>query len=80
MNASGLISRPNLEVLLTDSTDMELEAGDSSFTLGPHVDGGSTERWEDAEYRKVYRHLVIRHILVHFAGCSTWLVPWLFVS
>ena len=32
------------------------EAGDSSFTLGPHVDGGSTERWEDAEYRKVYRH------------------------
>jgi hypothetical protein len=23
------------------------------------VDGGSTERWEDAEYRKVYRHLAV---------------------
>lgn len=33
------------------------KAGDSSFTLGPHVDGGSTERWEDAEYRKVYREI-----------------------
>ena len=30
------------------------QAGDTSFTLGPHVDGGSTERWEDEEYRKVY--------------------------
>ena len=23
--------------------------GDSKFTLGPHVDGGSLERWEDPE-------------------------------
>lgn len=36
---------------------MAPEAGDRSFTLGPHVDGGSTERWEDEEYRKVYRVL-----------------------
>lgn len=28
--------------------------GDQSFTLGPHIDGGSTERWEDEAYRKVY--------------------------
>lgn len=33
------------------------QAGDSSFTLGPHVDGGSTERWEDEAYRMVYRSL-----------------------
>mmetsp|Transcript_133071 Transcript_133071/g.315418 ORF Transcript_133071/g.315418 Transcript_133071/m.315418 type:complete len:419 (+) Transcript_133071:45-1301(+) len=33
------------------------KAGDTSFTLGPHVDGGSTERWEDEEYRKVYSHI-----------------------
>merc|ERR1719414_1191568 len=30
------------------------EAGDTSFTLGPHIDGGSVERWEDDEYRRVY--------------------------
>eukprot|EP00438_Fugacium_kawagutii_P008590 Skav203996 [mRNA] locus=scaffold2961:85773:89356:+ [translate_table: standard] len=40
------------------SVQLFRKAGDSSFTLGPHVDGGSTERWEDDEYRKVYRHLV----------------------
>jgi len=33
-------------------------AGDTSFTLGPHVDGGSTERWEDDDYRKVYAKIL----------------------
>lgn len=33
-------------------------AGDKSFTLGPHVDGGSVERWEDEEYRRVYEHIL----------------------
>lgn len=28
--------------------------GDRSFTLGPHIDGGSIERWEDPEFRKVW--------------------------
>jgi hypothetical protein len=28
--------------------------GDGKFTLGPHTDGGSVERWEDPEYRKCY--------------------------
>jgi len=37
------------------------KAGDRSFTLGPHVDGGSTERWEDEEYRKVYRDILSGH-------------------
>ncbi|KAH7883473.1 hypothetical protein F5I97DRAFT_1982147 [Phlebopus sp. FC_14] len=28
--------------------------GDRSFTLGPHVDGGSVERWEDPTFRRVF--------------------------
>lgn len=37
------------------------DPGDSSFTLGPHVDGGSTERWEDDEYRRVYADILEGH-------------------
>ncbi|EIW80163.1 DUF1479-domain-containing protein [Coniophora puteana RWD-64-598 SS2] len=32
--------------------------GDKSFTLGPHVDGGSIERWEDTLYRRVYGNIL----------------------
>lgn len=32
--------------------------GDAKFALGPHVDGGSLERWEDAEYRRVYENIL----------------------
>lgn len=28
--------------------------GDALFSLGPHADGGSLERWEDKEYRSCY--------------------------
>jgi hypothetical protein len=28
--------------------------GDKSFVIGPHVDGGSVERWEDPGFRKVW--------------------------
>jgi hypothetical protein len=28
--------------------------GDTSFTLGPHIDGGSIERWEDKAFRRVW--------------------------
>lgn len=28
--------------------------GDRSFTLGPHIDGGSVERWEDTVFRRVW--------------------------
>lgn len=28
--------------------------GEAQFALGPHVDGGSLERWEDDEYRAAY--------------------------
>ncbi|KAH7186314.1 hypothetical protein BKA60DRAFT_532075 [Fusarium oxysporum] len=28
--------------------------GDAKFALGPHMDGGSIERWEDPTYRQVY--------------------------
>uniref|UniRef100_A0A0W0EVW4 DUF1479-domain-containing protein n=1 Tax=Moniliophthora roreri TaxID=221103 RepID=A0A0W0EVW4_MONRR len=32
--------------------------GDKSYTLGPHVDGGSVERWEDPGYRAVYQKIL----------------------
>lgn len=32
--------------------------GDAKFALGPHVDGGGIERWEDEDYRKVYTHVL----------------------
>lgn len=32
--------------------------GDSKFALGPHIDGGSVERWEDPEYSQVYSHIL----------------------
>ncbi|CAO3612847.1 unnamed protein product [Cunninghamella echinulata] len=33
------------------------ETGDSSFTLGEHIDSGSVERWEDETYRKCYQKI-----------------------
>lgn len=32
--------------------------GDKSFALGPHMDGGSIERWEDPVYRQVYERIL----------------------
>ncbi|KAG2121235.1 DUF1479-domain-containing protein [Suillus clintonianus] len=32
--------------------------GDSSFTLGPHIDGGSVERWEDPTFRRVFHRIL----------------------
>jgi len=32
--------------------------GDAQFALGPHVDGGGLERWEDPEYRQVYTKIL----------------------
>jgi hypothetical protein len=34
------------------------EPGDAKFTLGPHADSGSLERWEDPEYRNVYEKIL----------------------
>jgi hypothetical protein len=34
------------------------QPGDGKFTLGPHVDGGSLERWEDPEYARVYAKIL----------------------
>lgn len=33
------------------------EPGDMSFGLSPHMDGGSVERWIDAGFRRVFRHV-----------------------
>jgi len=30
------------------------QPGDAQFALGPHVDRGGIERWEDPEYRSCY--------------------------
>jgi Protein of unknown function (DUF1479) len=35
--------------------------GDGKFALGPHSDGGSLERWEDAEYARVYQSIFSGH-------------------
>ncbi|RKK93667.1 hypothetical protein BFJ71_g9461 [Fusarium oxysporum] len=32
--------------------------GDAKFALGPHMDGGSIERWEDPTYRQVYEKIL----------------------
>lgn len=32
--------------------------GDRSFTLGPHIDGGSVERWEDSTFRRVWTNIL----------------------
>ncbi len=32
--------------------------GDAKFALGPHMDGGSVERWEDPAYRAVYQSIL----------------------
>ncbi|KAG8897338.1 hypothetical protein FRC01_011376 [Tulasnella sp. 417] len=32
--------------------------GDAKFALGPHIDGGSLERWEDGKYRNCYREIL----------------------
>ncbi|EER41283.1 DUF1479 domain-containing protein [Histoplasma capsulatum H143] len=32
--------------------------GDAKFALGPHIDGGSLERWEDPEYSSVYQKIL----------------------
>lgn len=34
------------------------DPGDAKFALGPHVDGGSLERWEDPEYSSVYTKIL----------------------
>jgi hypothetical protein len=34
------------------------QPGDAKFTLGPHIDGGSLERWEDPEYSRVYTKIL----------------------
>eukprot|EP00040_Diaphanoeca_grandis_P028603 m.165989 g.165989 ORF g.165989 m.165989 type:complete len:505 (-) comp31408_c2_seq1:66-1580(-) len=33
------------------------DPGDTSFALGPHIDGGSIERYEDEFYRKLYANI-----------------------
>ncbi|KAF9268460.1 DUF1479-domain-containing protein [Marasmius fiardii PR-910] len=34
------------------------QPGDTVFTLGPHVDAGSIERWEDPTYRECFRKIL----------------------
>ena len=34
------------------------QPGDHSFVLGPHIDGGSLERWEDSGFRGCFRAIL----------------------
>ncbi|EKM81233.1 hypothetical protein AGABI1DRAFT_56665 [Agaricus bisporus var. burnettii JB137-S8] len=34
------------------------QPGDTAFTLGPHIDGGSVERWEDPGFRSVFGNIL----------------------
>ena len=34
------------------------QPGDSKFTLGPHTDGGSVERWEDKGLQRAFSKLL----------------------
>lgn len=46
----------SLDVPLTYSDRLRIRSpGDAKFKLGPHMDGGSIERWEDPDYRAVYQ-------------------------
>lgn len=36
----------------------ERHPGDTSFSLGPHADSGTIERWEDEKYSSVYRQII----------------------
>ena len=40
------------------------EPGLSAWSLGPHIDGGGVERWEDPGYRSCYVHI--------FEGGDSW--------
>lgn len=49
----------SLETPLTYADRLRIRhPGDSKFALGPHIDGGSVERWEDEEYRMVYSKIL----------------------
>jgi len=34
------------------------QPGDRSFVIGPHIDGGSLERWEDPAFRACFRAIL----------------------
>jgi len=49
----------SLNVPLTYADRLRIRLpGDSKFALGPHIDGGSLERWEDAQYRSCYKEIL----------------------
>ena len=56
-------SDPNTKIStrnpLTYADRLRIRApGDGKFTLGPHIDGGSLERWEDPKYAQVYTKIL----------------------
>ncbi|ORY24395.1 hypothetical protein BCR39DRAFT_561571 [Naematelia encephala] len=49
----------SLETPLTYADRLRIRnPGDAKFALGPHIDGGSIERWEDPTYRSVYERIL----------------------
>ena len=63
------VSDPNSEISLTQPISYFdrlriREPGPVSWSLGPHIDGGSVERWEDPGYRSCYARV--------FEGGDSW--------
>lgn len=58
-NANGSVSI-TAPLLYSDRLRIR-RPGDAKFALGPHMDGGSIERWEDPDYRKVFEKILQGH-------------------
>jgi hypothetical protein len=61
--APSLAAAPDTKVSLTQPLTYcdrlrVRHPGDARFALGPHMDGGSVERWEDPMYRSVYERIL----------------------
>ncbi|ORY46228.1 hypothetical protein BCR35DRAFT_297286 [Leucosporidium creatinivorum] len=69
----GLFHAPHLKSINPSSTERAISLsnvvsyadrlrirhpGDSKFALGPHIDGGGVERWEDPEFRSYWRSIL----------------------
>lgn len=57
--AAGPDSPVSLETPLLYADRLRIRnPGDAKFALGPHMDGGSIERWEDEDYRAVFSSIL----------------------
>ncbi|TIA91080.1 hypothetical protein E3P99_01260 [Wallemia hederae] len=59
LHASDPHSQISLQTPISYFDRVQLrKPGDESFALGPHIDGGSLERWEDEGYRNCWKSIL----------------------